>query len=65
MTTPTKLPKQISIDLAECTRCGYQWYPRWGIEPAHCANRRCNSPYWNRPRRTRKEAVSNHKSSRG
>jgi hypothetical protein len=35
-----------------CERCGYEWIPRDASrEPAVCPNRKCKSPYWNRPRR--------------
>lgn len=36
-----------------CNRCGYKWIPREENKiPARCA--RCNSPYYNKPRRKRK-----------
>lgn len=46
-----KLPKLI------CLRCGYSWTPRHDFDPVHCANRKCNSKYWNK---TRKNANYNH-----
>ena len=33
----------------ECLRCGHTWLPRSGKLPGVCP--KCNSPYWNRPRR--------------
>ncbi|MBP1684955.1 MAG: hypothetical protein H6Q33_1098 [Deltaproteobacteria bacterium] len=35
-----------------CERCGYQWIQRTAgaPEPKVCANRKCKSPYWNKPR---------------
>jgi hypothetical protein len=32
-----------------CFRCGYQWWPKSEKKPDRCA--KCNSPYWDRPRR--------------
>ena len=34
-----------------CNRCGGKWVPREGEIPARCA--KCNSPYWNKPRKYR------------
>ena len=34
----------------KCNRCGYSWFTHKKGLPAHCANRKCNSPYWNKPR---------------
>jgi len=33
-----------------CERCGHTWIPRIQTKPVCCANRKCNSPYWDRPR---------------
>lgn len=33
-----------------CLRCFHTWYPRGPERPKNCANRKCNSPYWDRPR---------------
>ena len=38
------------IRKVKCFRCGYEWFPRKVTQPAHCPNRKCNSPYWNKPR---------------
>ena len=32
-----------------CFRCGYEWFPKSSQKPRKCA--RCNSPYWDMPRR--------------
>jgi len=45
-----------------CLRCGYRWFPRSPKQPAHCPNPRCNSPYWNRPRR--KKSIQDAKTHR-
>jgi DNA-directed RNA polymerase subunit RPC12/RpoP len=38
------------MGIKNCTRCSHEWLPRLiDREPARCP--RCNSPYWNRPRR--------------
>lgn len=42
------------ISELKCSRCGYRWFPRGPKQPGHCPNPRCNSPYWNRPRRRKK-----------
>jgi len=39
-----KLPKYT------CQRCGHTWTPRTE-KPEHCP--KCNSPYWNKPRKKR------------
>lgn len=45
-----------NIPLYTCTRCKHKWYPRLrpGVDPEKprtCPN--CNSPWWDRPRRTK------------
>lgn len=39
-----------------CHRCGHIWVRR-NLDrlPATCPNQKCKSPYWNRPRRAKKE----------
>ncbi len=44
------------IQQLRCLRCGYAWYPRSPKRPAHCPNRKCNSPYWDKPRRKPSES---------
>lgn len=38
-----------------CQRCGHFWTPRKEREPETCPNPKCRSPYWNRPRKEKKE----------
>lgn len=38
----------IELPTYTCLRCGHRWVPRIP-KPRHCA--RCNSPYWDRPRK--------------
>lgn len=46
--------------LLHCERCGHEWVAtRIGpdgkpILPKSCANKACHSPYWNKPRMTKK-----------
>jgi ribosomal protein L37E len=51
------MPKVVSE--LRCLRCGHRWFPRSPKQPAHCPNPRCNSPYWNRPRK--KKAIQDAK----
>lgn len=39
------------IKQLECLRCGYKWYPNSPNPPKYCANKKCRSPYWDKPRR--------------
>jgi hypothetical protein len=34
-----------------CLRCGWTWVPYGRTTPARCANPKCRSPYWHKPRR--------------
>ena len=35
-----------------CERCGHEWWPRVKTQaPRVCPNRKCKSPYWDRPRK--------------
>lgn len=52
---PNKLP-QSPRRLVHCQRCGWQWFPR-NPKPVKCANPGCKSPYWNTPRKVKKEAT--------
>lgn len=49
-----RVPKQQGLPVGTvwlwCSRCGYQWFVRNGVLPVRCANRKCTSPYWHRPR---------------
>jgi DNA-directed RNA polymerase subunit RPC12/RpoP len=40
----------------KCERCSHEWVPRNEPLPLVCP--RCKSPYWNRPRRTKKGGES-------
>lgn len=40
----------VSASIQEtCMRCGYVFYPKNGL-PKTCPNKKCRSPYWNKPR---------------
>lgn len=39
------------IEQHKCLRCGHEWWPRTNNNPKQCANPKCHSPYWNRPRK--------------
>lgn len=39
----------------ECLRCGHKWHPRSDRRPDRCPNRKCNSPYWDKPRKAAME----------
>lgn len=48
--------KQVTITMLHCLRCGYTWPPKNPDHlPKNCANPKCNSPYWNKPRRNTKK----------
>jgi len=49
------IPKKgMELEELTCLRCGYKWHPRViGGEvkiPATCPEKKCRSPYWNKPR---------------
>ena len=49
-----------AIIVAICFRCGESWQPKaQNINPKRCA--RCNSPYWNTPRKELGESRVNNK----
>ena len=41
-----------------CKRCGHTWHPRSVKEPKICP--KCNSPYWNKERRSKKGGTQKH-----
>jgi len=41
----------MALKVYKCTRCGYQWASHRDKAPGTCANQKCRSPYWARPRR--------------
>ncbi len=45
-------PQPIVITELRCLRCGGTWIPRKAKMPGYCP--KCNSPYWNKPRRVKK-----------
>ena len=51
----------IEVPKLRCMRCGHEWIPRNPDKlPKNCANPKCNSPYWDRPRRVKKsERINN------
>lgn len=38
------------LPVLKCKRCGHEWYPRSRKKPDRCANKKCNSPYWDKER---------------
>lgn len=56
------MPKvKITLDGWRCTRCGYEWVPRYYyseggemVPPKVCP--KCKSPYWNQERRQNRSA---------
>ena len=52
-------------DLYRCERCGYEWLPRREStrEPKVCANPKCKSPYWDRPRLKQKPSSDSRTAS--
>jgi len=42
--------------LLNCLRCGHNWRPKSDKLPKVCPNPKCKSPYWNKPRKEKKEA---------
>lgn len=37
-----------------CLRCGHIWSSKSKDKPKTCANKKCRSPYWDRPRQLKK-----------
>ena len=38
------------LEKQKCLRCGYSFFPKSETLPKTCPNRKCKSPYWNKPR---------------
>lgn len=38
----------------KCLRCGYEWNSLKNEPPLRCANSACRSPYWDKPRKEKK-----------
>jgi predicted Zn-ribbon and HTH transcriptional regulator len=36
-----------------CERCQHEWFPRGPVKPKVCP--KCKSPYWDTPKRPRRE----------
>ena len=45
----------MSIEKVICLRCGWEWFPHTEEKPRSCANQKCRSIYWDKPRRVKKE----------
>ncbi len=53
----TGLMAKIQVDGYKCERCGHPWVPRDKTkEPTICPE--CKSPYFNKPRKERKEGAT-------
>lgn len=52
--TEDRPDKLLNIVTLQCLRCGHVWTPRKNTLPKYCPNPKCNSPYWNQPRRAKK-----------
>lgn len=46
---------KVKIPTRTCLRCGYTWAARQPTTK-NCANKKCKSPYWDKPRRSQKVA---------
>ncbi len=44
---------RIQMEGFQCERCEHIWAPRGDAEPRVCP--KCKSPYWNTPRKEKKE----------
>ncbi len=42
------------METLKCLRCNHEWYPRSPKKPKQCPA--CNTKYWDRPRREKKDA---------
>lgn len=47
--------KKIKIQKLKCERCEWTWIPRKEELPKTCPNPDCRSPYWDRPRKNKKQ----------
>ena len=54
------MPKQeggqigtMTFPVLKCYRCGHEWQARKEQLPEVCANPKCKSRYWSRPRQTK------------
>lgn len=53
------VPVIVKVEQCKCAKCGYEWFPEINRKsgkptiPKRCANKKCNSPNWNRPEKIR------------
>jgi len=45
----------MKIPKLKCKRCKHAWFPRKEKKPRFCP--KCNSPYWDKPRKKKKKIV--------
>ena len=52
----------LELNFHHCNRCNHKWVGKLA-EPKTCANPKCRTPYWNKPRirKQTKRAISNEK----
>jgi hypothetical protein len=51
MTVKAQATARTKPTMLHCRRCGHFWLPRAGtVQPLRCANAKCRSPYWRRPK---------------
>jgi len=50
-----KLDQGIILPSYTCLRCGHTWNPRTNVKPRWCPKPSCHSPYWDSPRKQKKE----------
>ena len=46
---------EIVITEKQCCRCLTRWYPRKPGRPMLCPNKHCRSPYWDVPKKEKKD----------
>lgn len=72
LTMPVPVDRIDGVPVYRCYRCGYRWFPRnlnpdnlddIGELPVTCANRRCQSPYWNREYKNKKKSAKKNRST--
>jgi uncharacterized OB-fold protein len=53
------LLEEIQIPEFRCRRCGHKWFPNRRVMPRVCP--RCKSPYWNIPKKRKKQPTATKK----
>jgi hypothetical protein len=53
---------KVTVERLSCYRCGYKWWPKIALDgtiiiPRTCANKKCKSPYWFKPRLTKPSEI--------